>query len=54
MASMNVKLLEEFRFHSNVQQFSKTNMSVGVGVFEACDLCCQVVNCALNITCEAR
>jgi hypothetical protein len=53
MASMNVKMLEECLFHSNLQQFSRTNMGlglgwggvgggggvgVGLGVFEACDV----------------
>jgi hypothetical protein len=39
MASMNMKMLEEFLFHSNKQQFSRTNMTVrvGVGVTETCD-----------------
>jgi len=51
MASMNVKILEEFLFHNTLQQSRRTKWSVRVGVvlFEWCDVCCQIVNCAPNV-----
>jgi len=55
MASMNVKVLEKFLFHSNMQQFGSTGMSVEVfEVFETRDVCCQVDNCALNMNRNTR
>ena len=58
MASMNVKMLEEFPIRSNMQQFSRANVSgrvaVGVGVFGVCDVCCQVVSCAANTNRNTR
>lgn len=56
MASMNVKMLEEFLFHSDMQLFCRTNMSVGVGVgvFETRDVCCQVVTGAINVSRNTR